>query len=757
MNVGQEILEILAEFGGDQGGRPGQVAVRFLLPAFFWTILACVAWREWRRTGSQKDRFIGIAAAVGLCRELLMFASEYGSARGLLSFEGIYPFYPPFEHAATMLSGVFIAAAFMNYILAWGRFSYRYLAVAAPAVLAVYFITAVFWPVFLKEHPGAAFGSFWGDMLFRATAAVFIGAALAAFVKGRVSGKKVNPALLVAFLFLFLDEYLMILNLTTHERHVAMYAPIRHNLHIWAIPLFLAVYWVDHKNRLQEALADIKQERLRSEAIIAAIGDGISIQDRGFKILFQNRINKDLIGDHAGKLCYVAYENKEALCDGCPVNNAFRDGKVHRAERTITLNNGIRVLEITASPLRDSEGEIIAGIELVRDVTEKKRLQEEALKSEKLESVGLLAGGLAHDFNNLLTTICGNISLAKLSLGGGHEACDQLEAAERATLRAADVTRQLLTFSRGGAPVKKASSIVDIIKESVTFTLSGSTVRPEFITSGPVCSVNVDPGQMSQVFNNLALNALQAMPNGGILRIDIHTVRLTDAGPHALAAGEYARIVVSDTGIGIPEDLQARIFDPYFTTKQKGSGLGLATAYSIIKKHDGLIIVESMPGKGTAFTVYLPASNFSPLAQKSENKIIANGRGPVLIMDDERAVRETAGAILTRLGYDCSYASDGEEALVLYQRAKEADNAFILVIMDLTVPGGMGGKDAIARLLALDPHARVIVSSGYANGPVMADHKRYGFKGVIAKPYNVEQLSRTVHAVLNDAGGASGF
>lgn len=752
MNLGQEILEIVTEFGGGQGGRPGHVAVRFLLPAFFWTVLAFVAIREWRRTGLNKDRYIGIAAAFGLCRELLMFTAEYGSERGLLSFDDIYPFYPPFEHAATMLSAIFVAAAFMNYILAWNRFSYRYLAVTAQATLAVFFITAVSWPVFLKEHPGAAFGSFWGDMLFRVTAALFIGIALAAFLNGHIQGKKVRKTLLVAFLFLFLDEFLMIFNLATHERHVGIYAPIRHNLHIWAIPLFLGVYWADHKSKLQQALSEIRQERLRSEAIIAAIADGISIQDRDFRVLFQNEISKDLIGDHAGELCYQAYEKRETPCDGCPINKAFQDGKVHRTERMVMLDDGVHVVELTASPLKDSTGIIIAGIELVRDVTEKKRLQEEAVKSQKLESVGLLAGGLAHDFNNLLTAIYGNIGLAKLSLGSEHEAFDQLEAAERATQRATDVTRQLLTFSRGGAPVKKTSSIAEIIKESVTFTLSGSNVKAEFATSGPVCSVDVDPGQMSQVFNNLALNALQAMPNGGILRIDIDTVRFTDPAVHTLPPGNYARIAVSDTGVGIPEGLQPKIFDPYFTTKQKGSGLGLATAYSIVKKHDGLITVESTPGKGTSFLLYLPASKSSAIPMRTENRVIVEGRGPVLIMDDETAVCDTAGAILTRLGYDCTYASDGEEALVLYQRAKEANKPYALVIMDLTVPGGMGGKDAVARLLALDPGANAIVSSGYSNDPVMADHELYGFKGVIVKPYNMEQLSRAVHEVLNDAG-----
>ncbi len=569
----QELLNLLSYFGG----RPDAVAVRFLLAAFFWSVLALVSFREWQAARDRKDLFVCTAALIGLFRELLMFAAEYGGMRGLLSFDSLHRFYPPFEHAATMLSGIFISTAFINYLgKKQAPLSRRYFLTSVSVTLFLYVVTASLWPGYLAAHPGLEFGSFWGDMAYRVAACLVLGIAIAVFVLARIQGGRVQGALLTAILFLFLDEFLMIFNLATGERHVALFAPIRHNFHIWAIPLFVGVYWSDQNHRLRKALKDIRGERLRSEAIIAAIADAITIQDRNFRILFQNQPNKDMVGDHAGELCFKAYEKKDKRCDDCPVSRTFEDGKVHHVERTLMLNGSPRIFEITASPLRDSDGRIIAGIELVRDVTEKKRLQDEDVKSQKLESIGLLAGGLAHDFNNMLTTIYGNIGLAKLSIGDGHEASEQLEAAERAALRATGVTRQLLTFAKGGAPLKKVCSIADLVRESVAFTLSGSAVKAEFTMAGYICPVDVDPGQMSQVFNNLTLNAMQAMPNGGIIRIAIDTVRIPDPMP-PLVPGEYARIVVSDTGIGIPEDLQIRIFDPYFTTKQKGNGLGLAT------------------------------------------------------------------------------------------------------------------------------------------------------------------------------------
>ncbi len=750
MNITNEILEILLDFGGGQGGRPGDIAVRFLLPSFFWSVLASVAVREWRRTRESKDRFIGIAALIGLSRELLMFTAEYGSNRGFLSFESLYPFYPPFEHAATMLSGIFISTAFINYLLEWPTLSRRFFGAASAVTLIIYVLTAALWPVFLRNHPGIPFGSFWGDMVFRIAATFFLSIVLGVFIYGRLQGFRVQIALVLGILFLLLDEMLMIINLSTGERHVAIYAPIRHNLHIWAIPLFLGVYWSDLNHRLGRALHGIREERHLSQGIIAAVGDGISIQDRNFRVLYQNRIQQNMTGKHQGDLCYKAYENREIMCDGCPVERAMQDGKVHRGERSVDLTGGgKRHVEITASPLRDADGRIVAGVEVVRDITERKRLADEMSKIEKLESVGLLAGGIAHDFNNLLTGIFGNISLAKMHAAGDDLIVERLCDAEKASLRASELTRQLLTFSKGGMPVKKNQPIGGIIKEAIRFTLTGSPVKAVFELPDDLPPLDIDAGQMHQVFSNLALNAVQAMPNGGALMVTAGRDRIEEGSVVQLPAGEYVRISVSDTGHGIPPELLSKIFDPYFTTKENGTGLGLASVYSIVKKHGGAITARSGAGSGAIFDIHLPLSASEWAGTHAAKRTVLTGSGHVLVMDDDQLIRDTAGQLLKTLGYEYTIAKDGAEALSLYQAARRSNNPYDAVILDLTVPGGVGGRDAMQNLLALDRQAVGIVSSGYSNDPVMAEYTKFGFKAMLAKPYDAQALGHALREALN--------
>ncbi|HEX8947698.1 MAG TPA: ATP-binding protein [Dissulfurispiraceae bacterium] len=379
---------------------------------------------------------------------------------------------------------------------------------------------------------------------------------------------------------------------------------------------------------------------------------------------------------------------------------------------------------------------------------ERQRLEEELLKAQKLESLGILAGGLAHDFNNLLTAILGNISIVKTYIHLEDNALKRLDEAERAAVRARDLTRQLLTFSQGGVPLKKTLLLADFLQESVGFSLRGTNIRCECSILDSVWPVEADEGQINQVINNLVINATQAMPEGGTIEISCENCILGEHSALPLKEGRYVKVSVRDHGIGIPGDHLPKIFDPYFTTKQKGSGLGLAISYSIINKHHGHIAVESKLGAGTAFHVYLPAAPEGVRTKKAEDRLPPPGRGKVLVMDDEESVRDVAGAMLKSLGYSVAFACDGNEAAELYRREGESGNSFDVVIMDLTIPGGMGGKEAMEKLLEIDPRVKVIVSSGYSNDPLMAEYVKHGFSGVLAKPYKVKDMGIAVHRLI---------
>jgi CheY-like chemotaxis protein len=344
----------------------------------------------------------------------------------------------------------------------------------------------------------------------------------------------------------------------------------------------------------------------------------------------------------------------------------------------------------------------------------------------------------------------GNISLAMLDIQPSAVPYRQLEAAERASLRAQDLTRQLLTFSKGGAPVKRTTVVSELIKESAGFALRGSRVRHEFSFAEDLWMIDVDEGQISQVIHNLVINADHAMPAGGIVAIRCENVTLDESTGLPVRPGDYVKVSVRDNGVGIPRDHLTKIFDPYFTTKQKGSGLGLATSYSIIKKHGGHILAESEQGVGTVFSLYLPAARDAKMPEKADETKLLTGTGKILLMDDEEDVRHTTGDVLKRLGYNVDFAEDGARAIELYTQAIAAGQPFDAVIMDLTVPGGMGGKEALAKLLHIDPKAKAIVSSGYSNDPIMADYLTYGFCGVVTKPYRIKDLGETLHGVLRN-------
>ncbi|MBI4378255.1 MAG: GAF domain-containing protein [Nitrospinae bacterium] len=392
-----------------------------------------------------------------------------------------------------------------------------------------------------------------------------------------------------------------------------------------------------------------------------------------------------------------------------------------------------------------------AAANILATAIERNQIEEELLKIRKLESLGILAGGIAHDFNNMLTAIIGNISLAKKYIKPGDRAYQLLIEGEKASLRAKGLTRQLLTFAKGGDPVKKTVFLKNLIKDTVSFTLSGSKSMCKYLIQEDIYPVEADEGQLCQAINNIIINAEQAMPEGGVIEIDCKNITISEENTFSLEKGRYVRIAIKDNGTGIPTELLHKIFDPYFTTKQKGSGLGLATTYSIIKRHNGYIDVDSNPVIGTTFYIYLPASDRGIKTKwVTDEEVSFSGRGKILFMDDEEPIRKIISEISINAKNEIAFARDGKEAIELYSKAKESGRPFDVVILDLTIPGGMGGKEAIESLLKIDPHVKAIASSGYHNDFTMANYKTYGFKGIIQKPFNFQEFIGIINTIINE-------
>lgn len=395
---------------------------------------------------------------------------------------------------------------------------------------------------------------------------------------------------------------------------------------------------------------------------------------------------------------------------------------------------------------RENEVSGICGI--VIDLTERKRIEHELQKKDKLEALGILAGGIAHDFNNLLTAIWSGFSMIRLAVVTNPEITKIAEEMENAIRRGKDLTGQLLTYSKGGAPVKSITSLENLVKETSGFITTGTKIKCTIDVEANLLPVDVDGTQISQVIQNLLINSIEAMPSGGIVTIRLRNRQVPASDQGEIPPGRYVEMIVTDAGGGIPEEIQSRIFDPFYTTKPNGSGLGLATTYSIVKKHNGYVSVNSTPGKGASFHVVLPASEKSTRQPVAAVPARQQGKGRVLVMDDERTILTVTEKLLTMKGYEVATACDGDEAIQRYRAEMDKGTPFGAVILDLTVPAGKGGREAVRQILEIDPAANVIVSSGYSNDPIMANYRDFGFKAVIAKPYNVQQLNSVIQSLL---------
>ncbi len=512
---------------------------------------------------------------------------------------------------------------------------------------------------------------------------------------------------------------------------------------------------ITDRKRAEEKIRQ-NEEFIRN--ILDTVDEGFIVIDRDYRILTANKAYckqvekpcEEVISKHCHEVSHQLYKPCFEEGEDCAAWHVFETGIPHSTtHQHRDARGGIVYVETKGYPIKDSSGVVTSVIETINNITERHLLEEERLKTQKLESIGTLAGGIAHDFNNLLQGVFGYISMAKLTFDQRDKSLEMLEQAEKALHQSVNLTTQLLTFSKGGKPVKKRMTLKPVIENAVKFALSGS--RSEYrITSDPdLWQVEADGGQLGQVIQNIVLNADQAMPLGGSVAIIARNLPASDElRPPNLAQRDYVLISIQDNGVGISEQYLGKIFDPYFTTKEKGSGLGLATSYSIIRNHDGMVEVRSEIGKGTTFRIYLPAS--AAVAAKMISAAVPLGTriGRILVMDDEVMIRKVAGELLKALGHTPSFADKGETALDAYQKARESGQPFDIVILDLTIRGGMGGEDALKKLLELDPGVKAVVSSGYSDDASFTNYQEQGFKAFLKKPYNIVELQNTLNALL---------
>ncbi len=518
---------------------------------------------------------------------------------------------------------------------------------------------------------------------------------------------------------------------------------------------------------IRAAETALAAEREQLDVTLHAMAEGVITTDvhgvvrflNGAAITLTGWVKDAGVGRQVDEVCWLRHEQTRAAVP-VPVAAALAARalvELPPATSLVDRQGGTRLVEGRCAPIHDPQGRPTGAVLVLRDNTQRVRLEAELARASKLESIGLLAGGIAHDFNNILTVIMGNLALMAFELPSGSRPLAWLRDAEKGLLRARDLTRQLLTFAKGGEPVLDAVNLAEVVRDAAQFALHGSNVRAEFTLPDDLWTAQADKGQIGQVVQNLVLNAAQAMPAGGNVRLTLANETIAARPGHPLAEGGYLRLEITDHGPGIAPANLARIFEPYFTTKPAGSGLGLATVYSIVRRHHGHIEVESPPGRGATFRCWLPVAPAVRPAERPESNAPfpspAGSPGRLLFMDDEEPIRRMALALLAHLGFAVAVAADGTEAVRLYAEARARGEPFDLVIMDLTVPGGMGGKEAMAELQALDPGVKVIVSSGYSSDPVMANHRAHGFCGMVPKPYKFSDLAKTVRAVLDEPPG----
>ena len=516
------------------------------------------------------------------------------------------------------------------------------------------------------------------------------------------------------------------------------------------------------REQTEKALRESKDLYL---SLIENIDLGITFIDKDLNIVVANSAQAKLfdvdVAETIGKKCYRLFAKKSDICPDCPGLIAMQEDRpiIKQTERT-RADGSVFTVSARTFPVKDDSGAILGFTEVVEDITEQLLLHEELQKIEHIESIGQLAAGLAHDFNNLLAAVLGNIELAQLAISPEEPAFKRLASAEEACDQARVLANQLLTFSKGGAPQKTITSIPQLLEDSCLFALSGTNLKWVLDAPENIWPAELDKGQIGQVIQSLLINAKEASTAGDKIFVIAENIELEAGQDLPLDGGKYIKISIDDEGEGIKEEILPKIFDPYFTTKKmgavKGTGLGLTICHSIVKKHGGHITVKSREGSGTSVTVYLPRSTAkattTPYVPEIPAKSTVIGISHrVLLLEDDRELARTTTNMLVHLRHKSEIASTGEEAIALHLQAKNEGRPYDLLILDLTIRGGMGGKEALQKIRATDQEVRAIVSSGYSDDPVLINFRDYGFSGALPKPFTLADLGSAIQSAFTPA------
>ena len=517
---------------------------------------------------------------------------------------------------------------------------------------------------------------------------------------------------------------------------------------------------ITEKKHIEENLA---AEREMLAVTLAGIGDGVITLDSEGSIILINKVAEKILEMDYNEVFGKKIFNITALYkEKSHEHYELHEVKTMLGKRAnppisisiLKMKDGReKIIEHEIAPIHNKEGEITGNIIVFRDITDKRKKEAEDFKNQKIESIGLLAGGIAHDFNNILTAVLGNTALLKMDLDEHSEKFSILNELETAIHRASKLTHQLLTFSKGGTPIKKFMHIGDVLKESANFALHGKKNEVKFKFSPDLWPVQIDEGQISQVIHNLVINAVQATKINPKILIQANNYIMEPDNIMMLTPGNYVKISIQDFGEGISEENQEKIFDPYFTTKKTGSGLGLSVCYSILTRHNGKIIVDSKIDEGSTFTFYLPAHPEIILKMEDKSDLPKknfNTNARILILEDEKPIRVLLEKFLRKKNFYVESAADGEKILNLYQDALDRGQEFDILILDLTIKGGMGGDETFKKLLELNPNVKAIVASGYSTKKILSDYKQFGFAGMLSKPFMMSDLLEEIEKLLEN-------